>query len=99
MSLGVMPGVIYDTDSNRSRFLNVMASTVLGKDWTDTFRSFVELTAAQIATERHGGNVFTFDVGIAHRLAPLTQVDAALSRGINRDAPDFSWTVGLSQKF
>lgn len=98
-SAGVMPGVAYDTDSNRDRYLRWMGSAVLGKVWSDQFRTFGELTADQFAPERRGGNVLTAEAGAAWGLGARTQLDAALSWGLNDNAPDYSWTVGLSQKF
>lgn len=101
-SLGVMPGIAWkpdDNDAGGGRHASGIFGIVLGKEWSERFRSFIEYSAPQIAKGRHGGNVATFDIGAAYLLADTVQVDAALSRGLNKNTPDWSWTVGLSIKF
>jgi hypothetical protein len=80
MSLGVMPGVIYDE---------------VGKAWTETFRTFVEFSAQEIKPRAHGENVITYDVGAAYLLRRNWQLDAAVSFGSGA-AANVSYTVGLS---
>jgi hypothetical protein len=72
---------------------------VLGKSWTERWRTFVEYSAPQIARSSHGGSQTTFDIGTAYLLTDTVQIDAALSRGLNKTTPDWSWTIGLSAKF
>jgi hypothetical protein len=97
MSFGVMPGVATDREAGPRRTTAILAA-VLGKEWTDRLRSFVELAAPRIARARNGGTVATFDIGAAYMLTDRCQVDAALSRGLNRNTADLSWTVGFSFK-
>ncbi|WP_373991244.1 transporter [Duganella sp. BuS-21] len=99
LGLGVMPGLAWQRDDNGARYTSAILGVVLGKEWNERFRSFIEYSAPQIARGRHGGTVTTFDVGAAYLLTDLVQVDSALSRGLNRNTPDWSWTVGLSIKF
>lgn len=99
MGLGVMPGVAWQRDDNGARYTSAILGVVLGKEWNDRFRSFIEYSAPQIARGRHGGVVTTVDVGAAYLLTNTVQLDSALSRGLNRNTPDWSWTVGLSIKF
>ncbi|MHA4870430.1 transporter [Duganella sp. PWIR1] len=99
LGLGVMPGLAWQRDDNGARYTSAIFGVVLGKEWNERFRSFIEYSAPQIARGRHGGTVTTFDVGAAYLLTDLVQVDSALSRGLNRNTPDWSWTVGLSIKF
>jgi hypothetical protein len=98
-SLGVMPGVAWQHNDDGERYTSAIFGLVLGKSWTEQFRTFVEYSAPQIARSRNGGSVTTFDIGAAYLLTDTVQVDTALSRGLNKNTPDWSWTVGLSVKF
>lgn len=97
-SLGVMPGLIYDK-LNGDRFTAGILGVVVGKEWTERFRTFVEVAAHSITSSRHGGSVVTYDVGGAYLLTKNIQIDTLLAWGANRFSPDFAWTVGLSVKF
>jgi hypothetical protein len=98
-SLGVMPGVYRDRDEDGQHFVGGILAATLGKSLTDKLRGFVEVSGQQLAASKHGGSVVTFDTGLAYLLDRDLQVDVALSRGINRNAPDLAWTVGLSARF
>lgn len=98
-SLGVMPGLFRDRDEAGRHFTGGILAAVLGKSLNDRTRVFVELSGEQLAPARHGGNVATLDAGVAFLLTRDLQLDAAMSRGLNRNAPDFAWTVGLSARF
>jgi hypothetical protein len=98
-SLGVMPGVYRNRDEDGRRFVGAILAAVVGKSLNDRARVFLEVAGEQIAAARHGGCVATADVGIAYLLTRDVQVDAAISRGLNRNAPDFAWTIGLSTRF
>lgn len=98
-SLGVMPGLYRDRDEDGRHFTGGILAAVLGKSLNDKTRVFVEWSGQQLAAARHGGNVTTLDTGISYLLTRDLQVDAALSRGLNRNAPDLAWTVGLSTRF
>lgn len=99
LALGVMPGIAWQRDDNGARYTSGILGIVLGKEWTDRLRTFIEYSAPQIARGRHGGSVTTFDIGAAYLLSDSVQIDTALSRGLNRNTPDWSWTAGLSIKF
>lgn len=98
-SLGVMPGVFRDRDEDGRHFTGGILAAVVGKSLNDRTRVFVELSGEQLAAARHGGSVTTLDSGIAYLVSRDVQVDAAMSRGLNRNAPDWSWTVGVSMRF
>lgn len=98
-SLGVMPGLATQRGDDGGRYTSAIFGVVLGKGWTDRFRTFVEYSAPQIARARNGGSITTFDVGCAYLVADNMQVDAAVSRALNKNTPDWSWTVGFSIKF
>lgn len=98
MALGVMPGLLRDKTADGRRFTAGIFGIVLGKEWSERWRSFVEVAAPQIARAKNGGTVATFDVGAAYLLTERCQLDSAISRGLNRNTADWSWTVGLSLK-
>jgi len=99
VALGIMPGIAWQRDDQGGRYTSGIFGIVLGKEWGERFRTFIEYSAPQIARARHGGSVTTFDIGAAYLLTDTVQVDTALSRGLNRNTPDWSWTAGLSIKF
>lgn len=98
LSMGLMPGVAYESDDNNNRYTNVMVSGVLGRGITESLRAFVELTAEQLVAVKHGGNILTFDAGMAYVFLRNYQFDVASSWGLNDNSPDFSWTLGFSMK-
>ncbi len=98
-SLGVMPGVYQDRNDDGKRYTGLIMAAVVGKSLTDQWRVFGELAAQQWTSARNGGKVITLDLGTAYLLTNNVQVDFALSRGLNRNTPDWGWTVGLSAKF
>lgn len=99
VSLGLMPGIVLDKNAAGQRFTSGLFGAVLGKGMTDNWRIFVELAATQIASSKNGGNVLTLDVGTAYLLNKTTQIDTSVSRGLNKNTPDWNVGVGLSIKF
>jgi len=95
MSLGVMPGLIYDEDDLGRRFVTGLFGATVGKAWTETFRIFVEFSAQEIKPRAYGDDVITYDVGAAYLLRRNWQLDAAVSFGSGA-APNVSYTLGLS---
>ncbi|WP_458232481.1 transporter [Roseateles sp. P5_E8] len=98
-SAGVMPGIYRDRDEDGRHFVGAILAGVVGKSLTEQLRGFVELSGQQLASRRHGGSVVTLDAGLAYLLDRNLQVDVAVSRGINKNAPDLGLTVGLSARF
>jgi hypothetical protein len=98
-SLGVMPGVIYDSADDGHRFTAGILGVTFGHNWTERFRTFAEVAAHQLATPVDGGNLVTCDFGLAYLITPTVQIDAALFIGANHQTPDVFWTLGLSAKF
>jgi hypothetical protein len=99
MSLGVMPGAIYDRNEASKRFFGGILGVVVGKSWSERVRTFVELSFPQIANKTNGGSSSTLDAGAALLLDKNVQLDIALSQGLNKNAPDFTVGVGLSARF
>lgn len=99
LSAGVMPGVIWDDDGDGHRYAAGIFGAVLGKSWSDTSRSFVELASPQIARSDDGGTQALLNVGSAWLLSNDVQLDAVYSHGLNHRTPDHALGVGLSVRF
>lgn len=99
MSLGIMPGMVYDRNATGKRFAGGILGIVLGKSWTDRFYTFTEIAASQIASTEHGGNIASFDVGLAYKLSDLLQIDTAIYKGLNKNTADLTVGIGISAKF
>ena len=84
-SVGVMPGLVWDASEAGERFTSGLLAVTAAKGWSDQFRTFVELSARQLAPQRLGGKVLTFDMGAAYL--------------INRNAPDLELGMGLSVRY
>ena len=95
MSVGVMPGVIYDNGDN-GRYAAGILGVVVGKGWSDRFRTFVELALPQIAGSDDGGTQAALDLGAAYLVNDNVQWDIATSMGLNARTPDSGLTTGLS---
>lgn len=99
MSLGVMPGIIYNKNDNDKRFVGGILGIVLGKSWNEHLRSFVELAVPQISHQDNGGTISTFDIGGAYLLDQHMQIDAIVSKGLNKNTADLAFGIGFSIKF
>ncbi|MGZ3181168.1 MAG: transporter [Telluria sp.] len=99
MSLGVMSGVVIDRRADGGRFASTLFTASLGKDWNERVHSFIEFAAPTIASARNGGSQTLVDFGASYQLTKDSQVDIAVSRGTNRNTPDWGWTTGLSVRF
>lgn len=98
-SLGMMPGVVWDKNEAGDRFAYGLFAVALGKDLAPRVSAIFELAAQQVASRRNGGNVYAFDAGVAWGLTDDLQLDASFTRGLNRNAPDLQWALGLSARF
>ncbi|RZL35930.1 MAG: transporter [Rubrivivax sp.] len=98
-SAGLMPGIYRDRNEDGGHFTGAILAGVVGKSLTEQLRAFVEVSGQQLTSARNGGSVVTLDAGLAYLLDRNLQVDMAVSRGINRNAPDLGWTIGLSARF
>lgn len=98
-SVGVMGGVYQERNDEDRRYVGGILAATMGIPVVERWRGFVEVAGQQLASARNGGKVITFDTGLTWQLAPSLQLDTAVSRGISKAAPDWSWTVGLSARF
>lgn len=99
LSLGAMAGVLTDRNEDDRRYTAGVASASLGIPLAENLRSFAELAAQQVASARNGGKVLTAGTGVAWQLSRDAQLDTAVFRGLNRNTPDWAWTVGLSLRY
>ena len=98
-ALGVMPGLVHESDDGGRRYTAGIVGVVVGKAWTPRFRTFAEVALPQIARGDDGGTVALLDLGGAWLLSDDVQLDAAYSAGLNRRSPDHGVTLGLSARF
>lgn len=96
LELTVMPGLGIDSDERGARYGYGVLALELDKAFSDRLHGFAELAAPQIARASHGGTQAVFDTGITYLVNRNVQLDAALTRGLNRRTPDLSLTFGLS---
>ena len=73
-SLGLMPGIKLDTAADGHHYVSGILGFVLGKRWTERFRSFVESAAIQIATQKSGGVILYNNVGAAFLITNTWQI-------------------------
>jgi hypothetical protein len=97
--IGVMPGLLLDRTEDGHAFANGRFAVVVDNGFAPHWDAFVELAAQQIVARRYGGNIVTFDTGIAHRLTPDFQLDASLFLGLTDAAPAVQWGLGASYRF
>ena len=98
-SVGVMPGIIYETTDTNRRYAAGILAVVLGKSWNEHVRTFIEISGQRLASSRNGGSTVTYDTGAVYLLSNDVQIDTAFSWGANKNTPDFGWTIGLSARF
>lgn len=98
-SVGVMPGLFSEVNGAGQHYVGGIAAVTVGKSWTETFRTFVELSGQQLTSRKNGGNIVTYDAGAAYLLNHDTQIDLAFSWGATRETPDFQWGIGFSKRF
>lgn len=98
-AIGVMPGIVHDTDDAGRRFDAGIFAVTFGHACSSRARSFVEVAGQQFASREHGGNIVTFDTGATWLVGNATQVDVAASFGLSDEAPDEALTVGWSHRW
>lgn len=97
--IGVMPGLYRDRNEQGRSFVGGILAVTLGKSFTDKLHGFVEVAGQQLASNKNGGSLVTFDTGLSYLISNDWQVDMAISRGLNKQSPDFQWTTGVSARF
>lgn len=98
-SIGVMPGLAWTDDGGRGRTAKGIFGLAVGREITSNLRGFAELAVPEIARNDDGGTVASLNTGLAWRLGPDTQLDAAIGLGLNGNSPESAVTIGLSHRF
>ncbi len=96
VGVGLMPGIVRERAGDGGHVVTGLFAVVVGNNWTERLRTFVELAAPRIARGKDGGSAATFDIGASWLVNHNCQLDAMLSRGLNSRTPDLAFTVGLS---
>jgi hypothetical protein len=99
LALGVMPGLQYGPSSDGHRFVSGILGIVLNKQWTETFRTFVENSAPQIARAADGGVVMAWDAGAAYLITNDWQIGMRASFAANRNTPSNQLLLELAGRF
>ena len=98
-SVGVMPGLVADMNTEGKRFFAAILAVTLSKELAPRWHGFVELAGQRLASRRNGGSVVTFDTGVACLLSDSLQLDFSVAHGLTSYSPDFQWGVGVSVRF
>lgn len=98
ISVGIMPGIISQTNAT-DRYVAGILVGIIGKEWTEKFRTYIEIAGQEIATAKNGGSYVTYDFGGAYLIDNTLQLDASIQLGANDNTPDQLWSVGVSKKF
>jgi hypothetical protein len=98
-SLGTMAGLVTDRNDADQRYTAALLSASLGIPLGQGLHGFAEIAGQQLASTRNGGNLVTAGTGVAWQATNDVQLDTAVFRGLNRNTPDWAWTVGLSLRF
>ena len=99
LSLGLMPGVKYNSGDDGHRYTSAIAGAVLNERLSDSLRVFVEASAEQIAHRRDGGVIASWDVGAARLLGRDAQLGVRAGIAATRDAPSGYLLLELAQRF
>jgi hypothetical protein len=99
LALGVMPGVKYDSADDGHRFTSAIFGVVLNKRLSDQWRVFVESSVPQIAHQRDGGVVASWDLGAAYLVSSETQLGMRAGVAANRNTPSNYLLLELAQRF
>lgn len=98
-SLGLMPGIKYDSRDDGHRFASGIAGAVLNERVSGSLRVFVEMSGAQIAHRSDGGVIASWDLGAAYLLGRDAQIGVRGGLGANRNAPARYVLFELAQRF
>jgi len=99
MSLGVMPGLKYESREDGHRFPSGILGVVLGRWWTPRLRAFIESSAERIARQENGGVVLYKDVGAAYLLTDNWQLGGRAGWAANRNTPSRYVMLSLAARF
>ena len=87
LALGLMPGFKYDSTPDGHRFVSGIFGAVLNKRWNENFRTFIEISAPQIARSADGGVLMSWDVGAAYLVTHDWQIGLRAGVAANKNTP------------
>lgn len=99
LALGLMPGLKYGAAPDGHRYASGILGVVLNKQWTETFRTFVENASPQIARSRDGGVIMSWDVGAAYLITNDWQIGLRAGVAANRNTPTSQLLFELAGRF
>jgi hypothetical protein len=99
MSLGIMPGVYFDKNSENKRFTSTQLGVVLSKSFNEKWGGYVEWAAPQITSAKNGGNITVMDAGVNYLISNDLMLDFSVLKGISKKSPSVQVGLGLSMRF
>lgn len=97
--VGLMPGLVYNTDDVRDYYLAGLLAVTTAYQWTDNFRSFIEVAGTELGGGDHSEQFWTFNGGLAWTATPDVQFDFVFNAGLNEAAPDLMLGTGVSVRW
>jgi hypothetical protein len=98
-SLGLMPGLAYESRADGHRYLSGILGLVIGKQFTERFRMFAETATAQLARSENGGIVSTWNIGTAYLLTDNWQIGGRVQFAANRNSPSNTIVFEIAGRF
>jgi hypothetical protein len=98
-ALSVMPGIKLGTTPNGERFVSGIFGAALNRRWTERFRTFVEVAAPQITTNRYGGTSLSWSLGAAYLINNDWQLGVRAAAAATRAAPSGQLLFELAGRY
>lgn len=98
-SLGIMPGVVYNTDDNREYYWSGLLAVTSGYSFTDEWRGFLEIASLELGAGHHADFQHSFDGGLAWTLTPDLQLDFVFNLGLSKATSDLLLGSGISLRW
>jgi outer membrane putative beta-barrel porin/alpha-amylase len=99
LSLGLMPGMVYDTDGSGRRFTSGTLGAVVYKQIDDRLHAFFELSAPRIARATYGGVSASADFGGTYLVNNDLQLGVRVGAALNRNTPNNYFLFEVAQRF
>jgi hypothetical protein len=99
LALGVMPGAKFDVAPDGHRLVSGIFGAALNRRWSGNFRTFIEISAPQIASSRDGGVFLYRSVGAAYLMGNDWQIGVRASSAANRNTPSGQLLFELAGRY
>jgi hypothetical protein len=99
MSLGAMPSVYFDKNSENKRFTSSQLGMVLSKSFNEKWGGYVEWAAPQITSSKNGGNIRVMDVVVNYLISNQMMLDFSILKGISNKSTGVQVGLNLSMRF